>query len=343
MEIIKDILTLFLQLTATLILLFTWLPIRKTELRLSTAVFVLNLDLALRQKNYGDCECLTTCLDQIFEKPADGNGRIIYGYRSPSRGLDVIKELAEWKPIEYHGPIFPLPSSGADDKERWETELITLKRRFGFEGMPTGAHRNDKKFSFGRGPLAQLDSVLRTKYGYELGEFNWDEKPDGLTSKYYEDEPDLFSSILEYIEKTCLNNKERVKAFRDIDGATKIINIVQLKNPYYESLHNIHLRISNKDRGVMKLASDLVVKEGFSIANNASQYAHLVLGELPSKSERYCLVETEVCPLSENDIELQSDLLYRLNPEIMKRIVLIAALLSIFIGLITHCIPLCFL
>ena len=130
-------------------------------------------------KNYGDCECLTTCLDQIFEKPADGNGRIIYGYRSPSRGLDVIKELAEWKPIEYHGPIFPLPSSGADDKERWETELITLKRRFGFEGMPTGAHRNDKKFSFGRGPLAQLDSVLRTKYGYELGEFNWDEKPSG--------------------------------------------------------------------------------------------------------------------------------------------------------------------
>lgn len=334
MEMIQSTLTLFLQLTAILVLLFTWLPLRKTQIRLASPVIALNLDLALRKKTYGGSQCLASLVDKFFGNATDGEERIVYGFRPPFRDPDVIKDLAEWQSPEYLGP----PHSGGtgDNDQRWESELKGLKWRYGFEGMSSDEDRYDKWGIFKMGPLARLHEVLRRKYAYDLGNFDWDEQPSRLSYKYFEDESDLFVHILEQIERVCPDNKERVSAFHDLGRAAKVINIIQLKNPYHESLHNIHLRISYANRGILKLISTFAEKEGFSITNSGIQDAHLTLGELPANSARYCIVETGVRPLSENDIELQSDLLYRLNPTIMKTIFITSALASLGLSLLMH-------
>ena len=76
MEIIKDFLTLFLQLTAVLVLVFTAWPIRKPKLQLATAISVLNLDWALRSKTYsglGECECLSDIVKEIIKEKMNFN------------------------------------------------------------------------------------------------------------------------------------------------------------------------------------------------------------------------------------------------------------------------------
>ncbi|NBQ71230.1 MAG: hypothetical protein EBU46_21295 [Nitrosomonadaceae bacterium] len=97
---IKDLLTLFLQLTAIQVLVFTSWPIRKPKLKLATAISVLNLDQALHSKTYSDfsdCKCLSDIAREIIIEEADKQDRVILGYRDPIRGLDVIKELSEWE------------------------------------------------------------------------------------------------------------------------------------------------------------------------------------------------------------------------------------------------------
>jgi hypothetical protein len=329
MEALKDILFLFLQLTAIQIFFFTWWSVRKPQLCLSTAVFVLNIDLALRTKTYGECQCLSDYLDQIMPKPDNGGERIIYGYRKPTRNNDVIKELSNWKPTEFHGPVWY--GDTGDNEQRWETELQGIKWRYSYRGVIPGGQHLVSEYGFNRGPLAQLHESLRSKYNYEIGDFGAKEKSTQIS--FNDEEPDLFASILEHLEKQCPDIKETVKAFRDLGRASKIVNILQVKNPYHESVHNIHLRVSSKHRGVMKLSNEFAEKEGFKIVNNTTQYAHLILGELPPNSERYCLIETGVIPLSESYIEMQSDLLYKLSPQIMKRIALIAGVIAILITL----------
>ncbi|AEJ02487.1 hypothetical protein Nit79A3_2731 [Nitrosomonas sp. Is79A3] len=128
---------------------------------------------------------------------------------------------------------------------------------------------------------------------------------------------------------------ERVKAINHLNSAYKVINIVQLKNPYHASINNIHLLITNEYRGVMKLVTEFADKQGFSILVNTTQDVHLVLGELPPNSERYCILETRLRPLTEKDIKMQSNLLLdKLSPQIMRPIIIRAAILTILVVLL---------
>lgn len=333
MDILKDTLTLFLQLTALQVLLVTWLPIRKPQVKLSTAIIALNLDLALRSKTYGESTCLPDLLDKIMAKPADGDDRIIYGYRAPIRRNKVLQEISNWKPVEHYGPVH---YGGTDDNEqRWESELQGLKWRYGYKGASSAGQRIDDNPKFNRGLIAQLHDSLRDKYNYDLGYYGREDKPSRICYNFYEQEADLFESILNDVDNACPNNKEKVKAFHDLGGSSNIVNIIQIKNPYHESIHNIHLRTKYKKGNIRSFPEEILKKEGFSVVNNATQFTHLLLNELPPNSERYCILETGSRPLSESAIEVQSDLLYKLSPQIMKRIALIAGIVSIAAGTAT--------
>lgn len=328
MEIIKDFLTLFLQLTAIQVLLVTSWPIRKPKLRLATAIFVLNIDLALRSKiysAYGDCKCLSNYLNRITKKPDSDHERILFGYRAPLRGLDVIKEISEWESTQYtYGPVVYLQD---DDERRWESELKLRKYQLGIGDE----QRSEIAPEYRRGPIDRLHEVIREKYGYELGK-NLESGEDPVQPKpiYYEDEQDLLAMILAGIEKECPNDMERVKAINHLTSAYKVINIVQLKNSYHASISNIHLLISNEYRGVMKLVTEFAEKQGFSITVNTTQNVHLALGELPPNSERYCILETRLRPLTEKDIKMQSNLLLdKLSPQKMRFIIITAILITL--------------
>lgn len=124
---------------------------------------------------------------------------------------------------------------------------------------------------------------------------------------------------------------ERAIAISRLQYAHKVINIIQFKNPYHASTNNIHLFITNANRGSMKLTTEFAEKQGFSIKNNTSLDAHLILGELPPNSARYCIVETRLSPLTEKDIKMQSNLLLdKLRPQKLRAIIITATILTIF-------------
>lgn len=332
MEIIKDFLTLFLQLTAIQVLFVTSWPVRKPKLKLATAIFVLNLDLALRSKIYSglsDCKCLSDFLNSATKETDGNHDRVIFGYHSPFRGLDVIQELSEWESTQYcYGPvIFP-----NDDEKHWESLLQSIKYQLGID---TGnEYRFEIDSEFRRGPLDRLHEVIDRKYGYELGNTldSTEESTPPRRYIYCEDQQDLLTKILSDVEKICPNNMERAIAISRLQTAYKVINIAQLKNPYHASINNIHLFISNEYRGIMKLDPKFTEKQGFSINNNTIQEAHLILSELPPNSERYCIMETRLRPLTEKDIKMQSNLLLdKLSPQIMRPIIIRATIFTLLV------------
>jgi hypothetical protein len=136
------------------------------------------------------------------------------------------------------------------------------------------------------------------------------------------------------VEKTCPNDMERAIAISRLQEAYKAINVVQLKNPYHASINNIHLLISNAYRGKMKLVNEFSEKQGFSTLVNTFQDVHLILGELPPNSERYCILETRLRPLTEKDIKMQSNLLLdKLSPQIMRPIIIRATIFTLLVFL----------
>ncbi len=335
MEIIKDFLTLFLQLTAVQALLVASWPIRKPKLKLATAIFVLNLDLALRSKTYSnlsDCKCLSDFINSVTKETDGNHDRVIFGYHSPFRGFDVIKELSEWESTQYsHGPALILNEK---DKRHWPSILRSLKYQLGID--TDNKYRSEIAPEFRRGPLDRLHAVIKRKYGYELGNTldSAEESTQPRRYIYCEDEQDLLAKILADVEKACPNDMERAIAISRLQDAYKAINIVQLKNPYHASINNIHLLISNAYRGKMKLVTEFAEKQGFSITNSAMQEAHLILGELPPNSERYCILETRLRPLTEKDIKMQSNLLLdKLSPQIMRAIIIRAAIFTLLVFL----------
>lgn len=334
MEIIKDFLTLFLQLTAIQVLLVASWPIRKPKLKLATAIFVLNLDLALRSKTYSslsDCKCLFDFINSVTKETDGNHDRVIFGYHSPFRGFEVIKELSEWESTQYsHGPVLYISDN---DERRWPSILRSLKYQFGVD--TSDEYRFEITPEFRRGPLDRLHEVIKRKYDYELGNA-LDSAKESIESRYIycEDEQDLLAKILADVEKACPNDMERAIAISRLQTAYKVINIAQLKNPYHASINNIHLFISNEYRGIMKLDSKFTEKQGFSINNNTMQEAHLILGELPPNSERYCILETRLRPLTDKDIKMQSNLLLdKLSPQIMRAIIIRATIFTLLVFL----------
>lgn len=341
MEILKDFLTLFLQFTAIQVLLVSSWFIRKPKLRLATSIFVLNLDLALRRKTYDDCACLIDIFNQIAEFPAStreqiligyhnlirDHGQILIGYRNPIREIDVINELAEWDlEPKYFGP---LQYANGDTQERWKSEFEKLKWKFGLS-KDENTNRVKHETIWKKNPLGRLDHILSKKYDYELSNIDSDEKASKqITYTYINSEFDVFVSLFQKIEEHCSNDKEKVEAIHRLRDASKIVNIIQIKNPYHSSINNIHFYISIENQGVMKLVTDFSEKQGFTIVNNKSQDIHLVLGELPPNSARYCIIETRQLSLSEKNITIQSNLLLdKLSPQTMKPIILGAAIIS---------------
>lgn len=331
MEIIKDFLTLFLQLTAIQVLVFTSWFVRSPKLKLATSIFVLNIDLALRNKVYGECICLSDILNQIQKNCTTGQERILIGYRNPIRGIEVIKELSEWESApKYFGPV---QYANGDTKERWNSEFELLKWQF---GIIEDEHSSELQPEFSQPLLRRLSRTVNRKYGYELENVDSAEKAPAKSIFFCENENDVFVYLIMELEKKCPNNKEKVEAIIRLHDASKIINIVQIKNPYHASINNIHLYISNENRGVMKLVTEFVEKQGFSVANNTSQDAHLILNELPPNSERYCLLETRQRSLTEKDIKMQSNLLLdKLSPQVMKPILIRSTIISVLVVLLS--------
>lgn len=327
MEILKDFLTLFLQLTAIQVLLVSSWFIRKPKLRLTTPIFVLNLDLALRRKTYDDCACLIDIFNQIAECPANDYERILIGYRNPMREIDVINELAEWNSRpRYFGP---LQYANGDTQERWKSEFEYLEWKFGLS-KDENTNITEKETAREEVPLRRLDHILSKKYGYELSNIDSNEKlSEKINIFYVNSEFDVFVNLFQKIEAHCSNDKEKVEAIHRLRDASKIVNIIQIKNPYHSSINNIHFYISIENQGVMKLVTDFSEKQGFTIVNNESQDIHLILGELPPNSTRYCIIETRQLSLSEKNITIQSNLLLdKLSPQTMKPIILSAAIIS---------------
>ncbi|WMJ09638.1 hypothetical protein [Nitrosomonas sp. sh817] len=325
MEILKDFLTLFLQLTAIQVLLVSSWFIRKPKLRLATSIFVLNLDLALRRKTYDDCACLIDIFNQIAECPGSNHERILIGYRNPIREINVINELAEWnlKP-KYFGP---LQYANGNTQERWKSEFEKLKWNFGLS-KDENTNRIERETIWTGNPLGRLNHILYKKYDYELSNIDSDEKSSKQIT-YLNSEFDVFVNLFQEIEEHCSNDKEKVEAIHRLRDASKIVNIIQIKNPYHSSINNIHFYISIENQGVMKLVTAFSEKQGFTIMNNKPQDIHLVLGELPPNSARYCIIETRELSLSEKNITIQSNLLLdKLSPQTMKPIILGAAIVS---------------
>lgn len=329
MEVIKDILTLFLQITGVgVVVTALWLA-RKPTMRLATPLTVFALDRALKHPVYDAEPCLSTIIDELVVPSTASQARFYAGFRQNMGDANVLREFTQWTEVE----SFPVSSGPFDDsEERWSNETARFADNYNLLGLDKSVAAPLPRRTFQRGILDNLWMFLKTHYDYDLARFQNEEPAPQQGWSHAPESEDIWKIVIEKIDSVCGSQKARAQARWTLGHSSKNVNIIQINNPYHESFKDIHVRVSHKNLGLMHLVETVAEREGFKVLNKSSQYLHLVLEELPPNAARYCIVETMTQPLRSPNIEIQSGLLLRLSPEYVKGITLFALLVAFLVA-----------
>jgi len=329
METIKDILTLFLQITGVGVVVTTLWLARKPMMRLATPLTVFALDRALKHPVYETVPCLSTIIDELVAPSATTQARFYAGFRPNMGDADVLREFTQWTEAESR----PVSSGPFDDsEERWANETARFADNYNLLGLDKSVAAPLPRLTLQRGILDNLWMFLKTHYDYDLARFPNEEPAQQQGWSHAPETEDIWKNVIEKIDSTCGSQKSRAQARWTLGHSSKNVNVIQINNPYHESFKDIHVRISHKNLGLMHLAETVAEREGFTILNKSSQYLHLVLEELPPNAARYCLVETATQPLRSANIEIQSGVLLRLSPTNIKCITLVALVIAFLVA-----------